>query len=95
MTTCRSGGPGAGEAAGPGTSWAGEAEGCSFSRPYFLAFRIPGSVFQPAVLVSLALQSGERRLISGGPGILGTFLQFPRSCPVGGLVTRMTLLPPR
>lgn len=39
MTTCRSGGPGAGEAAGCGTTWAGEAEGCSFSRFYFLALQ--------------------------------------------------------
>ncbi|XP_045841324.1 signal recognition particle subunit SRP68 isoform X2 [Meles meles] len=40
MTTCRYAGPGAGEAAGPGTFRAGEAEGCGFSRPYFPALTV-------------------------------------------------------
>ena len=85
MTTCRSGGPGAGEAAGCGKTWAGEAEGCSFSRFYLLALRVSGSGFRLAFLrIFFVLQSGERPLLSSGTGILGSFLQFPRSCPVGG-----------
>lgn len=70
MTTCRSGGPGAGEAAGACRSWAGEAEGGSFS--YFLALRITGSVFPHAFSrISFALQAGGRPFLSGGTGVTG------------------------
>lgn len=78
MTTCRYAGPGAGEAAGPGKSRAGEAEGCSFSRPYFLALRVTGSVFRPVFYgFSFAFEAGERSFLSSGAGISGRFLQFP------------------
>lgn len=95
MTTCRYAGPGAGEAAGPGAFRAREAEGCGFSRPYFLALRVAASVFRPVFSrFSFAFQGGERSLLSGGTEISGGFLQFPRSRPFGGLVTGMTRWPP-
>lgn len=97
MTTCRYAWPGAGDAAGPGTSQTGAAEGCSFSRRYFLALRVPGSVFRPAFSrISFAFQAGETSGSFSWPQEVGQISAVsPLSCLLGGLVTGMTLWPPQ
>lgn len=91
MTTCRSGGLGAGEAAGAGTR-AAEAEGCRFSRSSLSALPCPWFASRPDFPRKLlAFQS----FFAGGVEMLGRFLSVAPQMSSWRAELGLTLCPPR